>query len=98
VRRVSLVSDKTSSITLAFEKNQLTISTISPEVGEASESIAIKYSGKSVAIAFNPDFVMDCLRSLTSDEIAIELSDELSPGVIKCDAPFLYVLMPMRIR
>jgi len=98
VRRVSLVSDKTSSITLAFDKNQLTISTISPEVGEASESIAIKYSGKAVAIAFNPDFVMDCLRSLASDEVSIELSDELSPGVIKCDAPFLYVLMPMRIR
>jgi len=98
VRRVSLVSDKTSSVTLAFDKNQLTISTVSPEVGEASESLAIKYNGKAIAIAFNPDFMMDCLRSLTTDEVAIEFSDELSPGVIKCDAPFLYVLMPMRIR
>ena len=26
-----------------------------------------------------------------------ELTDDLSPGVIKCDIPFLYVLMPMRI-
>jgi len=25
------------------------------------------------------------------------MTDELSPGVIKCDIPFLYVLMPMRI-
>jgi len=98
VRRVSLVSDKTSSVTLAFDKNQLTISTVSPEVGEASESLSIKYNGKAIAIAFNPDFMMDCLRSLTTDEVAIEFSDELSPGVIKCDAPFLYVLMPMRIR
>jgi len=98
VRRVSLVSDKTSSITLAFEKNQLTISSNSPEVGEASESVAIKYNGKAIAIAFNPDFMMDCLKNLTSDEVALEFSDELSPGVMKCDAPFLYVLMPMRIR
>lgn len=98
VRRVSLVSDKTSSVTLAFDKNQLTISTVSPEVGEASESLAIKYNSKPIAIAFNPDFMMECLRSLTTDEVAIEFSDELSPGVIKCDAPFLYVLMPMRIR
>lgn len=98
VRRVSLVSDKTSSVTMAFDKNQLTVSTSSPEVGEASESIAIKYNGKPMAIAFNPDFVMDCLRSLTNDEVALEFSDELSPGVLKCDAPFLYVLMPMRIR
>lgn len=98
VRRVSIVSDKTSSVTLAFDKNQLTISTVSPEVGEASESLSIKYTGKPMAIAFNPDFMMDCLRSLANDEVAIEFSDELSPGVIKCDAPFLYVLMPMRIR
>jgi DNA polymerase III subunit beta len=98
VRRVSLVSDKTSSVTLAFEKNSLTISTISPEVGEASETVAIKYNGKPIAIAFNPEFMMDCLRNLTTDEVALEFSDELSPGVIKCDAPFLYVLMPMRIR
>ncbi len=27
----------------------------------------------------------------------IVLTDELSPGVITCDIPFLYVLMPMRI-
>lgn len=98
IRRVSLVSDKTSSVTLSFEKNQVNISTSSAEVGEASESVAIKYGGKPMAIAFNPDFIMDCLRNLTSDEVAIEFSDELSPGVIKCDAPFLYVLMPMRIR
>jgi DNA polymerase-3 subunit beta len=98
VKRVSLVSDKTSSITFAFDKNEVTVSSVSSEVGEASESMAIKYNGKPVAIAFNPDFVMDCLRNLTTDEVALEFSDELSPGVMKCDAPFLYVLMPMRIR
>jgi len=98
IRRVSLVSDKTSSVTLAFDKNQVTISSISAEVGEASETLAVKYSGKAIAIAFNPEFIMDCLRNLASDEVALEFSDELSPGVMKCDAPFLYVLMPMRIR
>ncbi len=98
LRRVSLVTDKTSSVTLAFAKNQVTISTMSAEVGEASESMAIKYNGDDIAIAFNPEFMMDCLRNLTCDEVALEFSDELSPGVMKCDAPFLYVLMPMRIR
>lgn len=98
IRRVSLVSDKTSSVTMAFDKNQVTISSISAEVGEASETLSIKYSGKAIAIAFNPEFIMDCLRNLSSDEVALEFSDELSPGVMKCDAPFLYVLMPMRIR
>ena len=30
------------------------------------------------------------------DEIYVELTDSLSPGVIKSNTPFLYVLMPMR--
>jgi len=29
--------------------------------------------------------------------VYFEMTDELSPGVLKCDIPFLYVLMPMRI-
>ena len=37
------------------------------------------------------------VKNLTNDEVSIELTDELSPGVIKCDIPFLYILMPMKI-
>ena len=52
---------------------------------------------KEVTIAFNPQFVMDPLRNLDADEVFMELTDELSPGVIKVNAPFLYVIMPMRL-
>jgi DNA polymerase-3 subunit beta len=57
----------------------------------------VKYAGKSVSVAFNPEFLMEPLRTLASDEVFLELTDELSPGVIKADVPFLYVLMPMRV-
>lgn len=98
LRRVSLLaSEKSCSAKLTFGKNQLVVSTQTPDVGEARESIAIKYGGDAVAIAFNPEFMIDPLKNLDNDEIYVELSDELSPGVIKCDVPFLYVLMPMRI-
>jgi len=39
---------------------------------------------------------MDPLKALDNDEVFFELIDELSPGVIKINGPFLYVLMPMR--
>lgn len=68
-----------------------------PDVGEARESIPIKYSGKEITVAFNPEYMIDPLKNLSNDEIYIELSDDLSPGVVKCDIPFLYVLMPMRV-
>jgi DNA polymerase-3 subunit beta len=98
LKRASLItSDKTCSTKLTFADNNLVILTTTQDVGEARETIPIKYSGKEITVAFNPDYMMDPLKNLANDEIAIELTDNMSPGVIKCDIPFLYVLMPMRV-
>jgi len=98
VRRVSLLSnEKTSSVRLNFSRNNLDITANTPEVGEAREAMPVVYRGRDLSIAFNPDFLMDPLRNLPSDEIHLELIDEMSPGVIKINTPFLYVLMPMRV-
>jgi len=98
VRRVSLLSsDKTSSVRLNFSKNNLDITANTPEVGEARESLAVAYRGRDISIAFNPEFLLDPLRNLANDEVHIEMIDEMSPGVLKINTPFLYVLMPMRV-
>ena len=98
VRRVSLLSsEKSNSVKLIFTKNNLEIAANTPEIGEAHESLAINFKGKDFSVAFNPGFLQDPLRALTEEEIYLEVSDEMSPGVIKIGTPFLYVLMPMRI-
>lgn len=98
LRRVALITnDKYPSVKVAFGKNQMNISAVTPDVGEAHESVPVKYTGKQIAMAFNPEYMMDPLRNLASDEVSIELVDDLSPAIIKCDIPFLYVLMPLRI-
>lgn len=98
LKRVSLLTtDKSNATKLTFAKNKLVVLTTTPDVGEARETIPIKYSGKQISVAFNPEFMMDPLKNLSNDEIFVEMTDELSPGVIKCDIPFLYVLMPMRV-
>lgn len=98
LKRVAiLTTDKANATKLTFKDNQLVVATSTPDVGEARESIPIKYSGKEITVAFNPEYMMDPLRTLNNDEVYMELIDELSPGVLKCDMPFLYVLMPMRI-
>jgi DNA polymerase-3 subunit beta len=66
-------------------------------VGEAHESLPVTYKGREFSIAFNPEFLMAPLRNLPTDEVFLDLIDEMSPGVIKVQSPFLYVLMPMRI-
>jgi DNA polymerase-3 subunit beta len=98
LRRVSLLaSDKSNSIKLNFSKNNIDITANTPEVGEAKESLPVAYKGREFSIAFNPEFLMAPLRNLSEDEIFLDLIDEMSPGVIKIQSPFLYVLMPMRI-
>jgi DNA polymerase-3 subunit beta len=98
LRRAALLcTEKSNSVRLQFAKNNLSIIAKSPDVGEAKESMAINYKGKEVAVAFNPEYLMDPLRNLENDEVFMELTDELSPGVLKVNAPFLYVLMPMRM-
>ncbi|MCL5098156.1 MAG: DNA polymerase III subunit beta [Candidatus Omnitrophica bacterium] len=91
-----MTSDKANSVKLNFSKNNLAITANSPDVGEARESMAVNYNGGDLAVAFNPGFLMDPLKALENDEVFLELTDELSPGVVKTNGPFLYVLMPMR--
>jgi DNA polymerase-3 subunit beta len=92
-----MTSEKANSVKLTFGKNNLSITANSPEVGEARESMAVNYKGKEMAIAFNPKYMIDPLNALANDEVFIELIDELSPGVLKINGPFLYVVMPMRL-
>ncbi|MCA9606300.1 MAG: DNA polymerase III subunit beta, partial [Myxococcales bacterium] len=49
---------------------------------------------------FNAKYLLDVLGALTEDDVALELSGELDPGVIKPvgdGADFVGVVMPMRI-
>jgi DNA polymerase III subunit beta len=98
VHRVSLLaSEKSNSVKLVFTKNNIEIAANTPDVGEAHESLPVNYKGRDFSIAFNPEFLMAPLRALPEDEVYLDLIDEMSPGVIKVQTPFLYVLMPMRI-
>ncbi len=98
LRRAEIMtSEKANSVKLTFGKNNLAITANSPEVGEARETLAVNYKGKEMAIAFNPRYLIDALNALSEDEVFFELIDELSPGVLKINGPFLYVVMPMRL-
>ncbi|MDO9542842.1 MAG: DNA polymerase III subunit beta [Kiritimatiellia bacterium] len=98
LRRTAIISnERNPSVKIIISKNQLQIMASNTDVGEASEQIPVKYSGKSITMTFNPNYLMDPLKSLSSDDIAIEFTDELSPAVIKSNIPFMYVLMPLRI-
>jgi len=98
VRRVSLLSsEKSNSVKLVFSENRIEVTANSPDVGEAQESMDVIYQGPPMQIAFNPEFLQAPLRNLDSDDVYLDLIDEMSPGVLRIEGTFLYVLMPMRV-
>jgi DNA polymerase-3 subunit beta len=96
-RAVLVTTEKSNSMRLTFADNVLSLTASSPDVGEVQETVTVKYSGPKITAIFNPVFMADPLKALTNDEVYIELNDAMSPGLIKADLPFLYVLMPLRV-
>jgi DNA polymerase III subunit beta len=100
VKRVSILSkEKTNAVKLQLEKDRLILSTNNPEVGEASEELAVDYKGEGVAIGFNSRYLMDVLSAMDRPMIALELNDSLSPCLIteEGDEHYKCVVMPMRV-
>jgi DNA polymerase-3 subunit beta len=98
LQRVSLlIQDKTNSIKLLLSQDTVEIMANAVDIGEANESLSVKYDGPEMALAFNPEFLQAPFRNLDVDEIYLDIINEQSPGVLKINAPFLYVLMPMRV-
>ena len=99
VRRAALLAtDQANLVRLSFGTGQLVITSSSPEIGEARVSMPVKYEGKALEIAFNPDFLKDVLGSMDEDLVTLEMTDSLSPGVIRGTGTFLHVIMPMRLQ
>jgi DNA polymerase III subunit beta len=100
LRRVSLLAaDRVKAIRLSLEKGTLRIASDNPDLGEATEELDVDYSGPPLAIGFNATYITDFLGELDDDEVKLEFSGELDPGVVRSvkAAGDIGVIMPMRI-
>ena len=100
LKRVCIFSsEKTKSVKVTFDKNLITLTSVSPEVGEAKESFGIQYEGELKEIGFNGNYLIDALESIEEEEVIFSFSDELSPTMLKPDNKenYICVVMPMRI-
>ena len=99
IKRASIFSnERYHGIKFALSAGTLTVSSTSPEMGEANEEIEVSFKGEEFAIGFNGNYLRDAL-GVISGEVELGLSDDASPGVIRtpADSTFTYVVMPMRL-
>ncbi len=100
LRRVSLMAkDKTNAVKMDLGENKLTVTTSNPDMGEATDEIAIDYAGEKTALGLNARYLLDIIEVMSSDRVIMEFQGALNPVLIKDeqDAEYQCVIMPMRI-
>ncbi len=102
MERVGLiVSEKYKSpVRCIFSDNVLQLRT-NTTIGAAEDRCAIAGDGGELEIGFNVRYIADALRAIPSEEVALELTNGLSPIVLtpvddKYD--FSYMILPVRIK
>jgi DNA polymerase-3 subunit beta len=68
------------------------------DVGDAEGPVEAKLEGDPVTIAFNARYLVEALQNMEAEQLAIELSGPLAPGVLKPvdDPAYVHVIMPVR--
>lgn len=101
LRRVSIVSsERTRGVKMSIDNGILEVSSINPDLGEASDEIDVEFAGDRFEIGFNAKYLLDVLGILPqTGKVEIGFNDEISPGLIRYDddADYVCVIMPMRL-
>ena len=102
VKRVALLSNERSrAVKIQIDKGKVDVTSSSPDLGEAKETLPVDYDGASMQICFNAQYVLDFLAAVATDVVSLDLKDEVSQAVMKPVGAegydYTYVIMPMRV-
>ena len=102
MERVGLiVSEKYKSpVRCLFTNQELQVRT-NTTIGVAEDRCAIAGDGKELEIGFNVRYIIDALRVVPSEEVCLELTNNLSPIVmtpVDDKDDFSYMILPVRIK
>jgi len=98
-RRVSQLAQRNAPLRFAFAEGELTVAAETPDIGDATEGMPAPYSGEPLEIAFNPQFLIEGIETVEGDEIAVQISSPLRPGLLRPvgSEDFSYLVMPIRL-
>jgi DNA polymerase III subunit beta len=102
ISRVAQFADERSrAVRLRLEKGEVKLSASSAETGESEDTIEVDYTGDTVTIGFNAQYLLDFLKATGSGEVKLEFKDAQSAGQLRPAEgdtyKYRYIVMPMRI-
>jgi DNA polymerase-3 subunit beta len=98
IRRAAiLTTEERHLVRLKLQAGRIVVEAETPEVGEATIEVGVDYAGPGLEIGFNPDFLLDALKTLAKGNVQLEFKGPTTPAVMKRGQEFLYVVMPIRL-
>lgn len=98
VRRASVMIQRATPLQLRFADGELTVIARTHDVGESRESLPVAFTGETLEIGFNADFLRDGIDSVEGDDVRVKLISPLRPAVLQGDGDdFTYLVMPIRL-
>jgi DNA polymerase-3 subunit beta len=98
VRRVGLLARDTSPVRIEFNALGVKLSSSSPDLGQAVETVEARYEGEDITAAFNAGYLADGLAAATGESVHLEVRDGLKPGIVRGESDeFTYLVMPVRL-
>lgn len=91
--------ERGGSVRMSLTKGSIKIQAAAQGRVEVESELPTNYEGQDFEVAFNPAYLSDVLKALDQNEIVIELTTPLNPGVIRPadDESYRYVMMPMKV-
>ncbi|OGH19262.1 MAG: DNA polymerase III subunit beta [Candidatus Levybacteria bacterium RIFCSPHIGHO2_12_FULL_38_12] len=100
--KIASVFAREASNVVKFEMKdkRIFISANAPSVGENIVEVEADIQGDENQIAYNARYLLDLFANSTSDQLVLEMTESLSPGVFKIpnDDTFLHLIMPIRVQ
>jgi len=87
-------------VKINIKNNNLELTTNAPQVGQNLIKLDSKTEGELLEVAFNYKFLTDFLNICKSNEILIELNENLSPVFFhdQSNPSFTHIIMPVRLQ
>ncbi|KAB3533828.1 DNA polymerase III subunit beta [Alkaliphilus pronyensis] len=100
IERASLLAreGKNNLVKFIINDDKMTI-TSNSELGKVYEELAIILEGDDIEIAFNSKYFMDALKVFDDDEVYLDFTTNISPGIIKPveNENYIYLVLPVRV-
>lgn len=101
VRRASIVARQDMQrVVFRSRGEKVAVSARAGAIGQAYEEVEAVREGDDLEIAFNCGYLMDVLNVVETDGVAFEMSQSLSPAVLRPvgQPDYLCVVMPMQVQ